>query len=281
MHDCSPRKAHPFLAVPCGAQPPNLVESAFFGHVKRRLHRGRPAQGRQVRGGRRGHASCSTRSTRWALEQQAGLLRVIETRRVRAGRQQRDRALQGPHHRGQQLGPGRGGAAGQVPPGPVLPPQRDVVPPAAAARAGAGHRPAGARPWRPASTRSSARTSSTSARGRWTRWRPFPGRATSASWRTSCSRRCWSAAARSCCWSICRSRCASTGRAERPAAVPEPPRDTLVHNREALRAQRHPARPGQERLQPLARGRGARHQPRDAVQEDEEVRADARVGRSG
>src|SRR5262249_56578558 len=33
MHDCSPRKQHPFLAVPCGALPANLVESAFFGHV--------------------------------------------------------------------------------------------------------------------------------------------------------------------------------------------------------------------------------------------------------
>jgi DNA-binding NtrC family response regulator len=34
MHDCSPRQGRPFLAVPCGAQPANLVESAFFGHVK-------------------------------------------------------------------------------------------------------------------------------------------------------------------------------------------------------------------------------------------------------
>src|SRR5207302_8778806 len=34
MHDCSPRRAHPFLVVPCGAQPPNLLESAFFGHVR-------------------------------------------------------------------------------------------------------------------------------------------------------------------------------------------------------------------------------------------------------
>ncbi|HEY7309980.1 MAG TPA: sigma 54-interacting transcriptional regulator, partial [Gemmataceae bacterium] len=34
MHDCSPRHGHPFLTVPCGAQPANLIESAFFGHVK-------------------------------------------------------------------------------------------------------------------------------------------------------------------------------------------------------------------------------------------------------
>ena len=35
---------------------------------------------------------------------------------------------------------------------------------------------------------------------------------------------------------------------------------------------------GQERLQPRPRRRGPRHQPRDTVQEDEEVRADAGFG---
>src|SRR5262245_25105925 len=34
MHDCSPRAKQPFLTVPCGAVPANLVESAFFGHTK-------------------------------------------------------------------------------------------------------------------------------------------------------------------------------------------------------------------------------------------------------
>jgi transcriptional regulator with PAS, ATPase and Fis domain len=34
MHDGSPRQSHPFLVVPCGAQPANLIESAFFGHSK-------------------------------------------------------------------------------------------------------------------------------------------------------------------------------------------------------------------------------------------------------
>ena len=40
-------------------------------------------------------------------------------------------------------------------------------------------------------------------RDAWRRWKPFPGRATSASWKTSSSTPCWSAAARSCCSSIC------------------------------------------------------------------------------
>ncbi len=34
IHDSSPRQPHPFLTVPCGAQPANLIESAFFGHAK-------------------------------------------------------------------------------------------------------------------------------------------------------------------------------------------------------------------------------------------------------
>src|SRR3984957_2294676 len=34
LHDCSPRQGAPFLTVPCGALPANLVESAFFGHER-------------------------------------------------------------------------------------------------------------------------------------------------------------------------------------------------------------------------------------------------------
>src|SRR5438093_168586 len=34
MHDCSARRDEPFVVVPCGAMPPNLIESAFFGHVR-------------------------------------------------------------------------------------------------------------------------------------------------------------------------------------------------------------------------------------------------------
>src|SRR5262249_49530473 len=34
LHDSSPRRDHPFLVVPCGAQTANLIESTFFGHVK-------------------------------------------------------------------------------------------------------------------------------------------------------------------------------------------------------------------------------------------------------
>ena len=34
IHDCSPRQHEPFVTVACGALPPQLVESEFFGHVR-------------------------------------------------------------------------------------------------------------------------------------------------------------------------------------------------------------------------------------------------------
>lgn len=78
MHDCSPRKHHPFLAVPCGAQPANLVESAFFGHVKGAFTGAdRPKIGKFAAAGN-GTILLDEIDT-LGLEQQAGLLRVIET----------------------------------------------------------------------------------------------------------------------------------------------------------------------------------------------------------
>src|SRR5262249_486379 len=78
MHDCSPRKHHPFLAVPCGAQPANLVESAFFGHVK-----GAFTGADRTKVGKFAAAGHGTilldEIDTLGLEQQAGLLRVIET----------------------------------------------------------------------------------------------------------------------------------------------------------------------------------------------------------
>jgi DNA-binding NtrC family response regulator len=78
MHDCSPRKHHPFLAVPCGAQPANLVESAFFGHVK-----GAFTGADRTKIGKFAAAGNGTllldEIDTLGLEQQASLLRVIET----------------------------------------------------------------------------------------------------------------------------------------------------------------------------------------------------------
>ncbi len=78
MHDCSARKKEPFLTVPCGAQPANLVESAFFGHVKGAFTGAdRPKVGKFEAAGQ-GTILLDEIDT-LGLEQQAGLLRVIET----------------------------------------------------------------------------------------------------------------------------------------------------------------------------------------------------------
>jgi len=78
MHDCSPRHGEPFLTVPCGAQTPNLVESAFFGHVKGAFTGAdRPKIGKFEAAGN-GTILLDEIDT-LGLEQQAGLLRVIET----------------------------------------------------------------------------------------------------------------------------------------------------------------------------------------------------------
>ncbi len=78
MHDCSPRKAEPFLVVPCGAQPANLVESVFFGHVKGAFTGAdRSKEGKFAVSGR-GTLLLDEIDT-LTVEAQAGLLRVIET----------------------------------------------------------------------------------------------------------------------------------------------------------------------------------------------------------
>jgi DNA-binding NtrC family response regulator len=78
MHDSSPRKHHPFLAVPCGAQPASLVESAFFGHVKGAFTGADRAKIGKFAAAGNGTILLDEIDT-LGLEQQAGLLRVIET----------------------------------------------------------------------------------------------------------------------------------------------------------------------------------------------------------
>ncbi|HZT83087.1 MAG TPA: sigma 54-interacting transcriptional regulator [Gemmataceae bacterium] len=78
MHDCSPRKENPFLSVPCGAQPANLIESAFFGHVKGAFTGADRAKDGKFKAAGNGTILLDEIDT-LGLEQQAGLLRVIET----------------------------------------------------------------------------------------------------------------------------------------------------------------------------------------------------------
>lgn len=78
IHDCSPRCSDPFLTVPCGAQPANLVESAFFGHAKGAFTGADRAKIGKFEAAGNGTILLDEIDT-LAMEQQAGLLRVIET----------------------------------------------------------------------------------------------------------------------------------------------------------------------------------------------------------
>jgi two-component system, NtrC family, response regulator HydG len=78
IHDCSARREHRFLNVPCGALSANLVESEFFGHVK-----GSFTGADRAKVGKFAAAGDGTllldEIDALGLEQQANLLRVIET----------------------------------------------------------------------------------------------------------------------------------------------------------------------------------------------------------
>jgi len=54
IHEFSPRRAGPFIAVNCAALPENLVESELFGHEKAPSPT-RPSGGRLLRARRRGN----------------------------------------------------------------------------------------------------------------------------------------------------------------------------------------------------------------------------------
>lgn len=78
IHEFSPRKNNRLLMVPCGALTANLVESEFFGHVK-----GAFTGADQAKEGKFAAAGNGTllldEIDALGLEQQANLLRVIET----------------------------------------------------------------------------------------------------------------------------------------------------------------------------------------------------------
>jgi transcriptional regulator with PAS, ATPase and Fis domain len=78
LHDCSPRKNEPFLTVPCGALPSQLVESEFFGH-----QRGAFTGADRDREGKLTAAGSGTllldEIDTLSLEQQAKLLRVLDS----------------------------------------------------------------------------------------------------------------------------------------------------------------------------------------------------------
>jgi DNA-binding NtrC family response regulator len=78
LHEFSPRKGKPFLTVPCGALTANLVESTFFGHVKGAFTGATDNKMGKFEAAGTGTLLLDEIDT-LGLEQQASLLRVIET----------------------------------------------------------------------------------------------------------------------------------------------------------------------------------------------------------
>jgi transcriptional regulator with PAS, ATPase and Fis domain len=78
IHECSPRKQHRFLVVPCGALAANLVESEFFGHAKGAFTGADRAKVGKFAAAGEGMLLLDEIDA-LGLEQQANLLRVIET----------------------------------------------------------------------------------------------------------------------------------------------------------------------------------------------------------
>jgi two-component system response regulator HydG len=78
IHDCSARRNEPFVTVPCGAQPANLIESAFFGHAKGAFTGADRAKIGKFEAAGNGTILLDEIDT-LGMEQQAALLRVIET----------------------------------------------------------------------------------------------------------------------------------------------------------------------------------------------------------
>ena len=142
LHAMSPRAAEPFVEVNCAAIPEELIESELFGHIKGSFtgaHEDKIGKFQKADGGTLFLDEVGDMS----LRTQAKVLRALEEQRFEpVGAAESDaggRARGGRH----QQEPGRGDRARQFPRGPVLPPERDSVLRAAAARPARRHPAAG------------------------------------------------------------------------------------------------------------------------------------------
>ena len=138
VHEASPRRAGPFVAVNCAALPESLLESELFGHEKGAFT--------GAVGQRKGRFELAHGGTIFLDE--IGEIPLADAGQaapraagapVRARRRGADRRGRRPRHRRHQPRPAPAGQGGEVPRGPVLPAQRREDRPAAAARAPRGH----------------------------------------------------------------------------------------------------------------------------------------------
>ena len=147
VHEASPRRAAPFVAVNCAALPESLLESELFGHEKGAFT--------SAAGQRKGRFELAHGGTIFLdevgeipLAMQAKLLRVLQERRFERVGGLADRRGRRPRRRRHQPRPAPARQGREVPRRPVLPAQRREDRPAPPARASRGH-PAAGRTLRP------------------------------------------------------------------------------------------------------------------------------------